>query len=60
LKNPDDDNSKREELKAKRTVLFERYLKHPTDTHLALQIKVIDDQIAKSLEPKARKSGSRK
>jgi hypothetical protein len=39
---------KREELKGKRDLLFERYLKHPMDTRLALEIKIIDDQLAGS------------
>jgi hypothetical protein len=42
--------SKREELKAKRSPLFKEYLKHPHDTRLALEIKLIDDQIAECTE----------
>ena len=41
-----DDKSKREKLKAKRNLLFERYLKNPQDTRRALEIKIIDDQVA--------------
>lgn len=41
-----EEKRKREELKAKRDQLFDRYLKHPMDTRLALEIKAIDDQIA--------------
>jgi hypothetical protein len=37
---------KREELKGKRDLLFERYLKLPMDTRLAIEIRTIDDQIA--------------
>ena len=37
---------KREELKAQRNLLFELYLKNPRDTHLALEIRIVDDQIA--------------
>ncbi len=37
---------KRDELKTKRTSLFEKYSKHPHDVHLALEIKTIDDEIA--------------
>jgi len=37
---------KREELKAQRNLLFERFLRNPLDTGLALKIKIIDDQIA--------------
>jgi hypothetical protein len=32
-------------LKAKRDLLFARFLKTPSDTHLALEIKITDDQI---------------
>lgn len=42
--------SKREELKAKRNPLFKQYLKNPQDTRLALEIKLIDDQIAECTE----------
>jgi len=41
-----DARKKREELKAKRNLLFQRFLKNPLDTRLALKIKIIDDQIA--------------
>jgi hypothetical protein len=37
---------KRDELKAKRNLLFETYAKHPNDYHLAREIKEIDDEIA--------------
>lgn len=33
-------------LKAKRKPLFEDFEKNPNDTHLVLEIKVIDDEIA--------------
>jgi len=49
--------SKREELKAKRNPLFKRYLKSPEDTHLALEIKEIDDQIAECTEQMLVKKG---
>jgi hypothetical protein len=54
-----DEKRKREELKTKRNLLFERYLKNPQDTHLALEIKAIDDQIAESIKQTERKTGSR-
>jgi len=41
---------KREELKAKRNLLFARFLKNPLDTQLALKIKLIDDQVAECSE----------
>ena len=34
------------ELKAIRKPLFDWYEKNPNDTHLVLEIKVVDDQIA--------------
>lgn len=37
---------KRDDLKAKRNSLFEKYSKHPEDFHLALEIKKLDDDIA--------------
>lgn len=37
---------KREDLKNRRTPLFKRYEKSPGDLRLALEIKLIDDQIA--------------
>jgi hypothetical protein len=37
---------KREELKAQRNLLFKCFLRNPLDTSLALEIKIIDDQIA--------------
>ena len=37
---------KRDDLKAKRNSLFEKYAKHPQDFHLALEIKKLDDEIA--------------
>ena len=41
---------KREELTAKRNLLFKRFLRNPVDTHLALRIKAIDDQVAECME----------
>lgn len=35
-----------EELKAEREPLFRRLSSNPNETHLALEIKLIDDQIA--------------
>lgn len=36
----------REELKDKRERLFAAYLKQPSDTSLAREIKLLDDQVA--------------
>ncbi len=55
-----EEKRKREELKTKRDLLFERYLKHPMDTRLALEIKIIDDQLAVDTKQAKRKTGSRK
>jgi hypothetical protein len=56
---PIEEKRKREELKAKRDQLFERYLKHPMDTRLALEIKAIDDQIAEQEGRKEAKTRNR-
>jgi hypothetical protein len=39
-----------EELTKKRNLLFLRLVKNPCDIHLAVEIKVFDDQIAASTE----------
>ena len=54
-----DARRKREELKAKRNLLFKRFLKNPLDTRLALKIKIIDDQVAECTEQMERKRGRR-
>ncbi len=41
-----DEKGKRDALKVKRDLLFNRLLKNPVDTSLAVEIKLIDDQIA--------------
>ncbi|MGB2636560.1 MAG: hypothetical protein WAM58_21700 [Candidatus Acidiferrum sp.] len=43
------EQAKLEELRAKRNLLFERFAKHPSNIHLAIEIKSIDDQIAESV-----------
>lgn len=45
-----DDRKKRAALKSERDRLFERFLKDPSCTQLALEIKTIDDQVAESME----------
>jgi hypothetical protein len=47
---------KREELKAQRNLLFERFLGNPLDTSLALKIKIIDDQVGACAEQMERKA----
>jgi hypothetical protein len=39
-------DSKLQELKTEREPLFRRLASHPAEIHLALEIKIIDDQIA--------------
>ncbi len=50
---------KREELKAKRNLIFARFLKDPLDTHLALEIKIIDDLVAEWTEQMEQKREAR-
>jgi hypothetical protein len=50
---------KREDLKSKRTPLFETYKKNPNDLLLALKIKVIDDEIAECTEQMQREQITR-
>ena len=50
LENLIDVLKKREELKAKRNLLFARFLNNPLKTQLALKIKIIDDQVAECCE----------
>ena len=54
-----DDKSKRDKLKAKRTLLFEKYLKNPEDTQRALEIKLIDDQVAEFTQQIDRKEAAK-
>jgi hypothetical protein len=51
---------KREELKAKRNLLFQRFLENPRETRLALKIKIIDDQVGQLTEQMERKRESPK
>jgi hypothetical protein len=51
---------KREDLKSKRMPLFKRYEKSPHDLRLALEIRIIDDQIAEcthQIEQEGQKMG---
>jgi len=41
-----DKNRIREQLRRKRERLFEEYSQNPMDTHLSIEIKLIDDQVA--------------
>ena len=46
LPDVDTQKSKLAELTDKRKLLAERFKKNPTETHLALELKIIDDQVA--------------
>ena len=50
-KSEDNENQNRQELKDKRNRLYQLFLKHPRQTRLALEIKVLDDQLAEWTEP---------
>ena len=39
-------NTDRDQLKTKRNQLFDEYCKNPQNTRLAIEIRLIDDQIA--------------
>ena len=41
-----DEKESRAQLKSKRDLLFKEYSKNPMNTRLAIEIKLIDDQIA--------------
>jgi hypothetical protein len=55
-----DEKETRGQLKSRRDLLFEQYSKNPMNTRLAIEIKLIDDQIAELTEHQfqRRKSGS--
>jgi hypothetical protein len=44
------EKDRRKALKGERDVLFARYLSQPWKTRLGVEIKAIDDEIAKSVE----------
>jgi hypothetical protein len=43
---PSSQEMRLQELRGKRKPLSERFENNPNDTHLALELKIIDDQIA--------------
>lgn len=45
-----DEEKNREELKNKRNLLYKLFLKNPMYTRLAVEIKVLDDQLAEWTE----------
>jgi len=48
--------TRREELKARRESLFNKYLKNPDETQLALEIKALDDQVAECVQQLGRQN----
>jgi hypothetical protein len=55
-----DEKQTQEKLKAKRQQLFERFSKNPRDIHLAVEIKLLDDQLAELTPQLDRKTASRR
>jgi hypothetical protein len=55
-----DEKDIRRQLKSRRDVLFEEYSRNPMNSRLAIEIKLIDDQIAELTERQSqqKKSGS--
>jgi hypothetical protein len=48
-----------DDLKMRRTRLFEKFSKNPAETRLALGIKVVDDQLADYIEQAGKERGKR-
>jgi hypothetical protein len=48
------------ELKARRKLLFELFAEHPSDVHVSLEIKRIDDQIAELTERREPRKGTKR
>jgi hypothetical protein len=53
---PQTEKARRDALKTKRDKLFAQYLRFPSNTKLSLEIKLIDDDIARSVEKSDRKT----
>ena len=51
LKTEDNENENRRKLKTKRARLYKLFLKNPMYTRLAVEIKVLDDQLAECDQP---------
>ena len=54
------ERARRDALKTRRDKLFAQYLRFPGRTELSLEIKLIDDDIARSVEKSDRKSNAPK
>ena len=48
--------TRRDELKVRRESLFNKYLKNPAETQLALEIKALDDQVAECVQQLGRRT----
>jgi hypothetical protein len=59
VSNSTDLKKTRDELKTKRDSLFAK-TKKPGETHLALEIKTLDDQVAECIEHLGRETGKKK
>jgi hypothetical protein len=53
-----DEKNTRKHLKSKRDLLFEEYSKNPMNSRLAIEIKLIDDQIAELTEHQSQRRKS--
>jgi hypothetical protein len=53
------EKARREGLKSKRDMLFAEYLKSPSNTRLAVEIKLLDDDIAESAARMERSDAGR-
>ena len=53
-----DEKESRAQLKSKRDLLFKEYSKNPMNTRLAIEIKLIDDQIADLTERQSQQKKS--
>ena len=54
-----DGHTIRDQLETKRNLLFEEFLRNPSNTSLVMQIRLIDDQIADSVGEFCDKEGVR-
>ncbi len=55
-----DQKGKRDALKVKRDLLFDRLLKNPMNTSLAVEIKLLDDQIAECVQHLQRSNAAQR
>jgi hypothetical protein len=60
MSTPEDEDQNRKVLKIRRKRLYTSFLKNPMHTRLAIEIKVLDDQLAGCTQPHKSKVSSRK